>query len=205
MSKLKDLRGMKFGRLTVIERAENKGAKVCWRCKCDCGQETVVQSWNLTHKHTKSCGCIQDETFSLKHGLSHTKIYDNWNMMKQRCLNPNIKSYSRYGGRGITVYPEWVDDFQNFYEYVSKLEHFGEKGYSLDRIDNDGDYCVGNVRWADQKTQGRNRRSNIIVEYEGEQMTLVEASELSGIEYHVLNIRYRTGDRGERLFRPVKK
>ena len=100
---------------------------------------------------------------------------------------------------------EWRDNFQAFYDYVSKLEHFGEKGYSLDRINNDGDYEPGNIRWADAKKQSRNRHTNHFVEYNGEMVTLAQAAELSGINYSALMSRENHGDRGEKLFREVKK
>ena len=103
------------------------------------------------------------------------------------------------------MFAEWIHDFQKFYDYVSKLPHFGEEGYTLDRIDNDGNYEPDNLRWADRKTQSRNTRRNIIVEYQGTVMSLAEAAELSGIPYRVLLDRYHAGDRGERLFRPVRK
>ena len=203
----KDLTGMKFNRLTVIERAENKGSQTYWKCKCDCGKETIVNAYSLKSGHSKSCGCLRDEKTSkcfASHGLCRTKIYASWNMMKQRCLNPNSEQYPNYGGRGIKVCDEWLD-FKTFYDYVSNLPHFGENGYTLDRIDVNGNYEPSNVRWADKKEQGRNKRNNIIVEYEGREMVLKDAAELSGLDYKLLHYRYQRGDRGERLFRPVKK
>lgn len=207
MSKLKDLTGMKFGRLTVIERAENdKLGKARWLCKCDCGNETVVGGAFLRLGQSTSCGCLRKETGNHRtHGMKGTSVYHSWCAMKQRCLNPNTKKFKRYGGRGITIYPDWVDDFQAFYDYVSKLEHFGKEGYTLDRIDNNGNYEPNNLRWADNKTQARNRRSNIIVEYNGKAMTLTESAESSGIAFSTLLTRYRAGDREDRLFRPVKQ
>lgn len=80
--------------------------------------------------------------------------------MKQRCNNPNDHGYKNYGGRGIKVCKEWEDSFQAFYDYVSVLPHFGEEGRSLDRIDNEGDYEPGNVRWATRKEQNFNKRTN---------------------------------------------
>lgn len=124
--------------------------------------------------------------------------------MNHRCFNENDKNFSNYGGRGITVCDEWRKDFVAFYEYVSKLEHFGEDGYSLDRINNDGNYEPGNVRWANRVEQGRNKRNNVIVEYDGKNMTLTETAERSGISYNVLQWRYSHGWRGEKLFQPVK-
>ncbi|MBQ7705889.1 MAG: hypothetical protein IJT73_10795 [Selenomonadaceae bacterium] len=116
-----------------------------------------------------------------------------------------VKPHKNYGGRGITVYPAWIDDFQAFYDYVSKLEHFGETGYTLDRIDNDGNYEPDNLRWADAKTQQRNTRKNVFVEYQGQKMTLTEASEKSGINLKTLKDRLKRGETGEYLFRLPKR
>ena len=155
-----DLKGKRFGMLTVIER---KGA-ICghsaWICRCDCGNETIVTANNLKDR-TTSCGCYQKmraKQANTVHGKSHSKIHYIWNAMKKRCFNSNCKSFPNYGGRGITVCDEWKDSFQSFYDYVSKLQHFGEEGYSLDRINNDGNYEPENVRWATRLEQARNKR-----------------------------------------------
>ena len=209
MGKFKDLTGQKFGRLTVLERVENaKCGKVRWLCRCDCGNEVIVNGSSLTSQNTKSCGCFHKELISqlvTTHGMTRTKIYSVWCSIKDRCYNENCKNHPQYGGRGIKMCDRWKDSFENFYEDVSKMEHFNERGYSLDRIDNNGDYCPENVRWADRKTQQRNTRANVKVEYEGVQMCLIEAAEKSGINYRTLQRRYYAGDRGDKLFRPVEK
>ena len=209
MSALKDLTGQKFGRLTVISRAENADCgKVRWICKCDCGAEVVVRGGNLRNGHTASCGCLQKEKTterSTKHGMTHSKIYNTWNDIKRRCFNSNRKQFKDYGGRGITLYPEWILDFQAFYDYVSTLPHFGEEGYSLDRINNDGNYCPGNLRWADRKTQARNTRNNHLIKYGDKWITLKELSDITGIPRTTLWQRLKHGDTGEKLYRPVKK
>lgn len=208
MPKFIDLTGQTFGRLTVIERAENdKHGFACWKCRCECNAEVIVSGNHLRSGHSTSCGCRNREKASKRltiHGLRHTKIYGVWNGIKDRCFNPNNKFYKHYGGRGITMYPEWVNDFQAFYKYVSKLEHFGEPDYSLDRIDNNGNYEPKNLHWVDWKNQNRNRRNTIMIEYEGVEMTLAEAAEKSGIKYETLRRRYHRGDRKDKLFRPIK-
>lgn len=204
MPKFKDLTGQRFGRLIVIERIENRGEKVCWRCRCDCGNECSATSNHLTRGDVKSCGCLSAEfcgKYNIHHGMAGTKIYRAWQDMKSRCFSAKNKNYKYYGGRGITVYSEWIDDFQSFYDYVSQLEHFGEKGYSLDRIDNNGNYEPGNLRWADQKTQSRNTRQNIFVEYKGSKITVTDASNLSGINRETLRCRMNRGEKGDYLFR----
>lgn len=92
------------------------------------------------------------------HGMSQSPIYRKWHDMKTRCYYSGNISYKNYGGRGITVCEEWRNSFQAFYDYVSQLPHYGEPGYSLDRIDNDGNYEPGNVRWATKLMQMNNRR-----------------------------------------------
>lgn len=168
--KLIDLTGQKFGRLTVIERAgkTNHGAAK-WACRCDCGNETVVIGDELRKGNTASCGCYAKEKAietakryiagkNKSHGKAGTPIYKEWSEMKRRCLNPKDNSFKNYGDRGITVCERWRNSFEAFYEDVSKLPHFGEKGYSLDRINNNGNYEPNNVRWATAKQQANNRR-----------------------------------------------
>ena len=203
---LEDLIGQKFGRLTVIERSENKGGRTAWKCRCDCGNESVVVATNLKRGKVNSCGCLNKEKLHerSKHGMKGTPIYGVWRNIKNRCLNSNVKKYEDYGGRGIKICDEWIDNFQAFYDYVSKLEHYGEEGYTLDRINNNGNYEPNNLRWADKKTQARNKRNNRIVEYNGEKMSLPEAAELSGIDFRTLWARMKRGDTGDRLFRPVE-
>ena len=205
--KLIDLTGQKFGRLTVIERAENsKQRRAQWFCKCDCGNSIVVRSAELLRGNTHSCGCFKKQRISethTTHGMKGTKIYRIWCGMIQRCTNPNNPKYKDYGERGIKVCERWLN-FENFYEDISKLLHFGEKCYSLDRINNNGNYEPSNLRWATSKMQCRNKSNNRLVEYEGNLITLTEASELSGINYGTLRSRYKQGDRGDKLFRPVR-
>lgn len=157
-----NLMGQRFGRLTVVEQnLAAKNGSYTWICKCDCGNITKpIRGDCLRNGHRKSCGCIKKEVCGkfTTHGKSESQPYTTWTMMKQRCFNPHACGFQNYGGRGITVCDEWKDNFQAFYDYVSKLPHFGEVGYSLDRINNDGNYEPGNVRWATRYEQQNNRR-----------------------------------------------
>lgn len=192
-----DLVGSKFGRLSVIERnGSSKGKEALWKCKCDCGGTAIVSTNDLRRGHTKSCGCLQIERtmkISTKHGMSKDNLFFSWNMMKSRCFRKSDKHFNDYGNRGITVCDEWKNSFQAFYDYVSQLQHFGEEGYSLDRINNDGNYEPGNVKWSTMTEQCRNRRNNIIVNVDGKNITLPELSEITGVNYNTLYSRYKKG------------
>lgn len=205
----KDEVGNVYGRLTVIEFAYiGKGRAAYWKCQCECGEKIIVRGADLRNGNTTSCGCLNREKNAerlTKHGMSTTKLYSVRKSMISRCYNPNDKEYHNYGGRGITVCNEWRENKQAFFDYTKTLPHYGEKGYSLDRIDNELGYMPNNVRWVSMKEQANNRRTNIIVEYQDREMTLAEASELSGINYCTLKKRWHHGDRDEKLFRPVKK
>ena len=203
MSGFKNLAGMHFGKLTVISRAENKNGRVHWNCICDCGTACVVMSKHLISGHTQSCGClslIKLAERACTHQMTNTKIYQTWCGIKTRCLNPNCKQYRNYGGRGITIFSEWINDFTAFYNYVSKLPNYGEKGYTLDRIDNNGNYEPNNLRWADPNAQSRNKRNNIWVEYKGQKMILKDVAKLCGVSYNTLYKHYKRGWSLEKLF-----
>jgi len=147
---VKNEKNKKFGKLTTIEYL----GKSKWKCLCDCGNFTEVHSQSLRTGNTKSCGCLKIEK-ATKHGYVGTPIYRCYNSMKNRCYNINNPSYSDYGGRGIKVCERWKDSFNNF------LVDMGErpsKDYSIDRIDNDGNYEPNNCKWSTAKEQNRNNR-----------------------------------------------
>ncbi len=157
--KLVEMTGRRYGRLTVIERAENTpGGTARWRCKCDCGKETVVVGSYLRNGSIKSCGCYMRENngrLSLKHGGYKTKLYHVWVQMRSRCRSPKDKNYPYYGGRGISVCDEW-QDFRSFQEWA--LSNGYREGLTIDRIDNDGDYKPTNCRWVTMAVQAKNKR-----------------------------------------------
>ena len=152
-----DLTGQRFGRLVVIsyDGCINKKAK--WKCVCDCGNEKTVDSQSLRVGHTRSCGCIFIEMLQSrrKHGSYGTPEYKAWARAIQRCSNNKNISWANYGGRGISVCEEWRRDFGAFLSCVGKRP---SSRHSLDRIDNDGNYEPGNVRWATHSQQMFNRR-----------------------------------------------
>lgn len=186
----KDLIGMTFNRLTVIERSERKsGGKAWWRCQCECGGTAVVTSWDLKSGHTKSCGCHNASNRrqkALSHGYNRTPTYYTWSNMLARCSNPKASRYEQYGGRGIAVCDRWLS-FENF------LNDMGERpeGLSLDRIDPDGGYSKENCRWASTSQQSNNRRNNVFVDYEGKRYTIKQLSDLLDVPYERLRYALR--------------
>ena len=154
-----DLSGQKFGKLTVLERANpNQKGGARWLCQCECGQTTTVDSYSLRSGHTKSCGCIHGEF----HGSSYSRLYGVWNNMRNRCYNPNKESYKHYGGRGIRVCDEWLHSFAAFKEWAMSTGYDPSAPYgqcTLDRIDVNGNYEPSNCRWVDFKTQANNTRA----------------------------------------------
>lgn len=186
--------GERFGRLVVVEQVESKKRKNRrWRCICDCGKETEVNTVDLRSGNTSSCGCFRvDETIRrhTTHGQAGTRLFDIWCGMRQRCSNPNIGKYDRYGGRGITVCKEW-DNFEPFLEW-SMLNGYSDT-LTIDRIDSNGNYCPENCRWATLKQQANNKRSNVIEEYCGVTGTRSEICDYFGLGYGLLSERIQRG------------
>lgn len=202
MPKLIDLTGKRFGRLTVIDRAPNRISKcglpnVRWNCVCDCGNEVTVDGSSLRNGHTQSCGCYHlDRAIeaNITHGDSHggvcsckNRLYSVWCNMKSRCMNHNNKRYYRYGGRGITICKEWIDDYASFRQW--SYDNGYQDNLTLDRVDNNEGYSPDNCRWVTYKDQANNTSRNVIIEYDGEEKTLMQWSEYLGISYNVLKSR----------------
>ena len=208
MGRLRIFPGDRFGKLTVIKQDETHADnRRYWECKCDCGTIKNVRESYLVSGRVKSCGCYSKENPAhVTHGLSKTKIYRIWHDMRERCFNPKKERYPNYGGRGITVCDEWAspDGFTAFYNYVSKLEHFGEEGYSLDRIDVNGNYEPNNVRWATDAEQRRNRTDNHYIEINGEQMILSDVAKAAGVTNKTIYKRLSLGASEEQLLRKCR-
>lgn len=206
MPSLRDLTGQRFGRLIVIERAENKGKQVAWLCRCDCGAEITTRSDNLTSGGTQSCGCFNREQSSkkhTKHGGSNTRLYDIWKKAKSRCNDKQNDRYADYGGRGITVCPEWSESFEAFRDWA--LANGYRDDLTIDRIDVDGNYTPKNCRWISNQKQQNNRRDNHYITYNGETHTITEWARIYKLSENALVHRVLRGWDIERAFNtPLK-
>lgn len=152
-----DLTNQKFGKLTVIKDSGKRTSErlVIWLCKCDCGNELLVQSNKLIKGKIQDCGCATQIRNNKKE-----RLYGVWQGMKQRCLNPNNKDYSHYGGKGIGICKEWINDYFCFrsWAYANGYDDNAPRGVcTLDRINTNGNYEPSNCRWVNMKTQSNNR------------------------------------------------
>jgi hypothetical protein len=162
--KEKDIAGQRFGRLLAIKRDGFYFHIPSWVFKCDCGVVKSLPKYTVVNGITQSCGCWQKELLGMRsrtHGKTSSRVYTAWEHMVARCNNPNHANYKNYGGRGITVSPEWMT-FENFYSDM------GEKplNLTLERIDNNKGYSKGNCMWATYAAQGRNTRRTKLTKHE---------------------------------------
>jgi hypothetical protein len=170
-------------------------------CRCDCGTLKEVIIKNLKNGGSKSCGCLQKAKLrgeNYRHGKHGTRTYRIWGAMKTRCNNKNFHQYKDYGGRGVKVCDEWINDFMAFYSCVGDIP----KGLTIDRIDNNGDYEPGNVRLATYKEQGKNKRDNHKINGE----CITHTSKKLGGEHGLVGKRLRRGWSEERaISEPIMK
>lgn len=182
-----DISGQKFGRLTVrCFYSKNKYSHNLWLCDCECGNQTIVSTRDLTSDSTKSCGCLAKELTverSSTHGKTHHRLYRIYAHIKDRCLNPNDKCYKDYGGRGIQISDEW-DTFEKFFDWANNNGY--EDALTVERIDVNGNYEPTNCCWATMSEQNNNKRNNLFIEYKGETKTLKQWAEKLNINYSTL-------------------
>lgn len=192
--KVLDKTGQKFSRLTVVKYLRSKRYSV-WLCRCECGVEIEVNGGSLASGHTKSCGCLKIEKATARvyrHGYAKSPTYNCWYSMHNRCSNPADIGFAHYGGRGIIVCQRWAYTKEGLQNFIADM---GERpvGCSLDRIDNNGNYDPGNCRWATQKLQARNRRSNRFVDFQGENVNVTILCEQHGISDNTFLERLKRG------------
>lgn len=203
-----DLTGLVYGKLTVLYYSHsNKDGRTVWHCKCNCGNEKDVSSKDLKRGTIRSCGCLRIETSRKRmttHGSTDTRLYNIWTSMKARCeTSKEEKFIKNYQNKGIIICDEW-HDFSIFQKWA--LENGYADKLSIDRKDNNGNYCPENCRWVDQKTQQNNKSSNKRLTYNNKTQTIAQWAEEIGMKYNTLDERLRKGWSVERaLITPVGK
>jgi hypothetical protein len=189
----KELVGERFGRL-VVQKASHKDkyGKWHWNCFCDCGNITVVSGCSLRNGLTSSCGCWRKDHLSevsYIHGFGKTNIARIRAGIIQRCYNPSNKAYHNYGGRGITMCDEWKKNPLTFYRWA--MANGYEKGQTIERINNDGNYEPENCRWATQKEQCNNTRHNNLITFRGETKTIGDWAKSIGTSHGTIAYRLK--------------
>lgn len=189
-----NLSGKRFGKLLVSNYSFSYKGAVYWQCKCDCGNDFDAKSKYLLNGDTKSCGCLISEILNkrnTKHSLSSTPEYKIWKLIKARCYNPNSTFYEHYGGRGIKMFEAWINNFESF------IQHIGYRPtpfHSVERIKNDIGYFPGNLKWATKKEQASNKRTNRIIEYNGEKLILQQWADKFNTPVSTLHSRLKVND-----------
>lgn len=191
--------GDTFGLLTAIRRLDSSH----WEFRCRCGASKIILASSVARGLTRSCGCYRKVVAASKattHGKSNTRTFHTWCGMRQRCTNHHSPAYKNYGGRGISVDPEWLVSFEAF------LRDMGDcpKGMQLDRIDNSVGYCKQNCRWTTSRINNNNRRDNRIVIIGNEVRTVAEWARTACIRPQTLLKRLNKGMAGIALLAPSR-
>ena len=201
---LKDLTDTRFGKLLVTARGPNTDqGRAQWVCACDCGNVKLIKAENLSRARgtTRSCGCTQIESRKANGDLAGQRkdhpfsrrrmpsLRRTWEAMIARCTDPANKGFDNYGGRGITVCKEWLESFAKFATDVGPRP----EGHSLERKDNDGNYCKENCTWATRTEQANNRRTNRWITVDGQTHTVAQWARQLGVNCHVIHTRIYLG------------
>lgn len=201
-----DFTGKRFGRLLVLSRANDfvseKSKATAWNCVCDCGKAVSVRASSMVVGDTKSCGCLRRDVFVEKSSKrTRTPEYKIYQGILARCLNQNVSRYANYGGRGIRVCKRWLDSFDNF---MNDMGRRPSNSHSIERIDNNGDYCPESCKWATIEEQAKNRTSNYYIEFKGERMILNDWAKRIGINHSNLKKRIEKWGVEVALTKPVR-
>lgn len=191
-----DITGQKFGKLFVVKRCGSANGQALWLCRCDCGNMSTVRGYQLRHGLIYTCGKCEKNHGKITHGMTvekEARIYRTWINMKDRCGNPKYIGYHNYGGRGITVCPEWVGKggFERFYEWA--MENGYNDALTIDRIDGEKGYCPENCKWSTTAEQSLHKRTNRIIEIGGRTQTITEWSREYGMRTDTVAYRIKHG------------
>lgn len=182
--KVENIIGKRFDRLVVLENLGRKehGTTV-HRCLCDCGNVIEVPKGYLASRHQRSCGCLKKE-ITTKHNLCHTRIYQIFEDMKVRCYRPSFKYYKYYGGRGIKICEDWLNNFKNFYDWA--MNNGYDETLTIERIDVNKDYCPNNCKWIPKSEQTKNTTRTKTITYNGQTKIASDWSRETGIPENTL-------------------
>jgi len=182
-----ELSGLKIGKVSVLRRSPARRDK--WECMCECGRPMLVSVYRLVEGNGRRMVTGCNRCAYTTHGMLGTKVYKAWNGALERCRNQNNDSFKHYGGRGIRVCEEWAKSFEAFYRDMGDPP----AGMSLERKDVNKGYSKDNCKWATAQEQGRNKRYNALVSYQGYTATIVEWSERAGVNAITMYARKKKG------------
>jgi hypothetical protein len=214
--KIEDLTGMKFNRLTVISLSDktNKRHDRYWLCECDCENKTrkLISEYHLRRGTIKSCGCLSREWTTNKNKEraftnklpNYNNIRNSYEAMYKRCYDETHDGYKYYGGRGITICNEWLNNYKEFYKWA--INNGYKKNLTIERIDVDGNYEPTNCCWATMKEQCYNKTNTLYIYLDGKFYTIEDLCKESGLSYSVIWQRYRRFNKNtkEELIKPLR-
>lgn len=202
-----ELVGKKFGIWTVLKEVDDSCDRRMFLCRCDCGNENVIPYTNLILGRSLSCGC-KPKIYYEKYGEIENKkrLSIILNGMKERCYNPNHEAYKYYGAKGIKICDEWLNEDTGLIKFAEWSNNNGYKeDFTIDRINNNGDYTPENCRWVSNIEQAHNKSNNKMVTYNGTTKCLSEWAAELGVSRSTLNERLKRGWSVERtLTQPVR-
>ena len=212
MGKYIDLTGQRFGRLVCVKDVgRSKNRQALWLCMCDCGENTIVVSTNLTSGHTKSCKCLQADIVkkrSTTHGFSRDengtpkRLYTAWLNMKSRCSNPANPAYKNYGGRGITICNKW-SKYENFHKWA--MSNGYKNNLTIERMNNNGNYEPDNCTWIPRTEQPKNTRATRFIDYFGKKKTIAEWGRILNMSRSLLYWRLKKYSIEKALTTPIRR
>jgi hypothetical protein len=189
--------GQRFGRLVVLRISGRDAAgRARFACLCDCGQEANMDAHNVIAGRSTSCGCRNREVAGARlrmHGLTKSPEHRVWTRMRDRCSNAKSATFQRYGGRGIRVCARWDDPATGFEAFLADMGERPSPEHSIDRIENAKGYEPGNCRWATRVEQANNKRSNHLVTFRGETLTVAQWARRVGLSHDTVKQRLRAG------------